>query len=207
MAQGRIRAFLLGGILGAGAALLFAPRSGKDTRALLTDKAEEMWGEGADLYSHGFEKVKSEAANVQKTAAQANDELRTKIENARSAIAEQIAKNAQSARDTINAQMPIAGEKIAQTADVVKGQIENAANKIKSATANLAAKDAEAADAAAAAKEAAVASAEGAEKPADLKTAEGVIGDIKATAKDVNDAVIDAAKSVEEAAADAKEAE
>ncbi len=146
MAQGRKRAFLVGGLLGAGIALLFAPRSGSETRALLTDKAEELWGEGTEFYSHGYEKIKTEAANVQATAAKANDELRAKIENARKVIAEQVAKNAQSARDAINSQVPVAGEKIHQAVDVVKGQIDNAASKLKSTAANLASKDAAAAD-------------------------------------------------------------
>ena len=144
MAHGRFRAFLVGGILGAGAALLFAPRSGKDTRALIADKAEEMWGEGTDLYSQGYERIKTEAANVQRTAAQANDELRSKIENARSAIAEQIAKNAQSARDAINAQIPFGADKIDQEADVLKGEIDDAADRIKDAAVNLASQDADA---------------------------------------------------------------
>ena len=142
MAQGRCRAFLFGGIIGAGVALLFAPRSGKETRAYLTDKAEELWGEGADLYSQGYEKIKVEAANVQRTAVQANDELREKIENARNAIAEQIAKNAQSARDAIDSQIPLEDDTITQTADVVKGQIDEAADRIKTAAVNLAEQDA-----------------------------------------------------------------
>ncbi|MDR2035754.1 MAG: YtxH domain-containing protein [Coriobacteriales bacterium] len=131
MAQGRFRAFLFGGILGAGAALLFAPRSGKETRAYLTDKAEEMWGEGTDIYSQGYERIKAEAANVQRTAVQANDELRDKIENARTAIAEQIAKNAQSARDAINAKIPLMNDEdtLAAEADVLKGQIPDAATE------------------------------------------------------------------------------
>ena len=131
MAKGKMVAFFVGGVIGAGAALLFAPRSGSETRALLTDKAEELWGEGSNLYSQGFEKVKAEAANVQSTAAQANDELREKIENARSAIAEQVAKNAQNAREAINSQVPVAGEKISQAVDVVKGQINSAASRLK----------------------------------------------------------------------------
>lgn len=151
MAKGRTRAFVFGGLIGAGIALLFAPRSGTETRALITDKAEELWGEGEDLYARGYERIKTEAAHVQTTAAKANDELREKIENARSAIAEQVAKNAQSARDAIDSQVPVAGEKIDQTADVIKGQIDNAASKLKAAAANVAEKDAALADDAAAA--------------------------------------------------------
>ena len=142
MAQGRISSFIVGGIIGAGIAILFAPRSGKETRAYLTDKAEDLWGEGSDLYSQGYEKIKSQAANVQKSATQANDELRTKIDNARNAIAEQIAKNAQSARDAINSRIPIAADKIDEEADVVKGHIDDVAETIRNAAAEFANQDA-----------------------------------------------------------------
>ena len=37
-------AFLIGGIVGAGAALLMAPRSGKETRDIISDKADEYKG-------------------------------------------------------------------------------------------------------------------------------------------------------------------
>ncbi|MCL2807542.1 MAG: YtxH domain-containing protein [Coriobacteriia bacterium] len=142
MAKGKIIAFFVGGAIGATVALLFAPRSGKETRAIITDKAEEVWGEGAQLYAQGFERIKTEAANVQKTAAQANEELRSKIENARTAIAEQIAKNAQTARDAINSRIPLSDDKITQEADVVKGQLDDAAQKVKTAAADLAATNA-----------------------------------------------------------------
>lgn len=134
--KGKIIAFITGGVLGAGIAMLFAPRSGTETRAILTDKAEELWGEGQELYNQSTEKVKTEAAHVQATASQANDELRAKIESARTAIAEQVAKNAQSARDAINSQVPVTGEKIDQAADVIKGQVGSAARTAKSTTAD-----------------------------------------------------------------------
>lgn len=141
MAHGRFSLFLLGGAIGASIGLLFAPRSGSETRAFLTDKAEELWGEGEDFYSRSYEKVKVEAANVQSTAAKANDELREKIENARSAIAEQVAKNAQSARETINQQVSVADEQIDQEADVLKGKID----ELKQEASEVAEKVAEAA--------------------------------------------------------------
>lgn len=152
MAQGRISSFIVGGIIGAGVALLFAPRAGKETRAFFIDKAEDLWGEGSDLYSQGYEKIKTQAANVQKSATQANDELKTKIENARNAIADQIAKNAQSARDAINSRIPIGADKIDEEADIIKGHIDNAADTIKSVAADLANKDAAAVSGAAEAK-------------------------------------------------------
>ena len=41
-------AFLFGGVVGAIAALLCAPRSGEETRAMVADKANTVWGEAQD---------------------------------------------------------------------------------------------------------------------------------------------------------------
>lgn len=184
MARGRLISFVVGGVVGAGVALLFAPRSGTETRAMITDRAEDLWGEGSERVSQGYEQIKTEAANVQSQAAKANDELRVKIENARSVIAEQVAKNAQSARDAINAQVPVTGEKIDQAADVVKGQIDNAATKLKTAAADFASKDADAADAIA-------------------STAHAATGTVSASVQNVADTAASAAKEVGQTVADA----
>ena len=47
---GRFGSFIIGGIVGAAAALLYAPRTGEETRAYVADKANEAWG-SAQNYS------------------------------------------------------------------------------------------------------------------------------------------------------------
>ena len=47
---GRLGTFIIGGIVGAAAALLYAPRTGEETRAYVADKANEAWG-NAQNYS------------------------------------------------------------------------------------------------------------------------------------------------------------
>ena len=44
-------AFLAGGLAGAVVALLYAPRSGQETRAMVTDKMSAAWGEAQELGS------------------------------------------------------------------------------------------------------------------------------------------------------------
>ena len=55
--SGKLTWFLMGAALGAACALLYAPKSGKDTRNLLTQKAQEatdaVSGTGRDLYERG----------------------------------------------------------------------------------------------------------------------------------------------------------
>jgi gas vesicle protein len=125
--------FVFGGIVGAGVALLFAPRTGTETRSLVAEKIDTAWGQVGEAYPQVQNAVDSTVANA-KDAVHA-DELREKIENARTVIAEQVAKNAQQARDAINDRVPVAAEKVNAAADVVRGKIDEAASKLKSAAA------------------------------------------------------------------------
>jgi gas vesicle protein len=124
--MGKGIAFIIGGVVGAGIALLYAPRPGAETRAIVADKVEELWGEGQAVYTKSRTYVQEGVANVREHGIK-TDELREKIDNARAVIAEQVAKNAAAARDTINDKMPAAAEKINHAAQVVKGKIENIA--------------------------------------------------------------------------------
>src|SRR5659263_737484 len=93
-------AFLLGGIIGGVFGLLFAPRSGKENREILSSKAKEYWGEGVDFYETGKEKAteayntgKEKATEVYQTgkekATETAEELRVKIDAARERLREQ----------------------------------------------------------------------------------------------------------------------
>jgi gas vesicle protein len=127
----RFVSFLLGGAIGAGVALLFAPRSGEETRALVAEKADEYWGKGQVWYDQGKARIQEGVSGVQPAINKTGDELREKIDNARALIAEQVAKNAAAAREVINDKVPVAAERINQVADVVRGRIDSAAGKLQ----------------------------------------------------------------------------
>jgi gas vesicle protein len=139
--MGKLGSFLLGGAVGAGIALLLAPRSGEETRALVAEKADEYWGRGQTWYDQGKTRLQEGVAGVQPAINRTGDELREKIDNARTLIAEQVAKNAAAARDAINDKVPIAAERITQTVDVVRGHIDTAASKLKNKAATAAEED------------------------------------------------------------------
>ncbi|MCL1891156.1 MAG: YtxH domain-containing protein [Coriobacteriia bacterium] len=156
MAKGfGLGSLIVGGAIGAALALLYAPRRGDETRAIVADKVDEIWGQGQEFYSQGYtkiqegitaaqpviDKVQEGIHAAQPVIAKKNDELREKIESARSVIADQVAKNAAAARDTINDKVPVASEKINQAVDVVKGQIDAAAKGAKGGKATKAKKD------------------------------------------------------------------
>jgi gas vesicle protein len=129
--MGKFGSFLLGGAVGVGLTLLFAPRAGEETRALVAEKADEYWGRGQTWYDQGKTRIQDSVAGVQPAVARTGDELRDKIDSARALIAEQVAKNAAAARDVINDTVPVAADKINQAADIVRGRIDTAATKLK----------------------------------------------------------------------------
>ncbi|MEX0691874.1 MAG: YtxH domain-containing protein [Gemmatimonadales bacterium] len=82
--------FLTGLLLGAGIALLMAPRSGEETRAMLTDRvrrlrdaAEEGLDDLQDMVGDGYERAK---ATVEKKIDTARRSIDQKREGARSVV-------------------------------------------------------------------------------------------------------------------------
>lgn len=97
--MGKFR-FLLGAATGAAAALLFAPRTGKETRQLLTDKIEDVTDRAPEPIRTAAEPIVDAAedaySKVSSKAAQAKpetDDIKAKIAQARDALAEQITRN------------------------------------------------------------------------------------------------------------------
>jgi len=110
--MGRISSFITGAAVGVIAALLLAPQTGEQARALVAEKANAVTGEAKD-FGAGFpasaqDAIKSaqeKAASLTKGAAPAapaasaaDDELREKIEAARKRIAAQVAANAEATK-------------------------------------------------------------------------------------------------------------
>ncbi len=131
---GRFGTFIIGGLIGTVVGLLVAPRPGKETRAIIADRANSFigdaqgWGEQAvsrgssvvgdianDVVARGqrvVENVQGAAGNVKTVFSENNDELRDKIDAARQRIAEQVAKNAE--------------ESVANTEDVISAEVIDA---------------------------------------------------------------------------------
>ncbi len=77
--QAGIGSFLLGLAVGAGVALLFAPRTGEETRRDLQRRAREVGDQAQDLVSEITESVGS-------TLQQAKDKVESRIDAARDAV-------------------------------------------------------------------------------------------------------------------------
>lgn len=96
--MGKFR-FILGAAAGAAAALLFAPRSGKETRKLLAEKVEDAADAAPEPIRSVAEPVIDAAASAygkasaRVDASPAADDIKAKIAEARDALAEQITRN------------------------------------------------------------------------------------------------------------------
>jgi gas vesicle protein len=84
-AGGYLAAFAIGALVGTGAALLYAPRSGKETRELLAKKGRELKGKATDAVEDAknfIEDKKAELAAAVEAGKEAMREERAKHQKA-----------------------------------------------------------------------------------------------------------------------------
>lgn len=70
---------LIGGIIGAGVALLFAPLSGEETRGVIKDKSIELRDRAYDLSDQYSTKVKETAADISTRSKEAIDSAKSAL--------------------------------------------------------------------------------------------------------------------------------
>lgn len=133
--------FALGAGIGAIIALLYAPRAGVETRAMVSEKVDEYWGQGQELYARGVDRatetyesaagrVNERVSNFKPYVSDRSDELRDKIDVARERIAQEIDRNATSAHDIISDKIPSAASKVDEIADAAQEVAAKAADAI-----------------------------------------------------------------------------
>lgn len=122
-------AFLIGGLLGAVLALLFAPRSGEETREMLAEKANEYWGQAGDVYSTGVGKVTEAVDSGTVVAGEKSEQLRAKIDEARERLQEQVAKSAEVAKGKVNEAAPAVKDAVDKAAEGTKAGVDIATSK------------------------------------------------------------------------------
>lgn len=126
-----IGAFIAGGIIGAGIALLYAPRPGAETRAIVSDKVGETWGQAQDLgaqasanvqqFYHdaaakGQEVVENVAAKGQKVYEGAS----TRVQEAASNVKPVFSEKNDELRDKIEAARARIASQVAKNAEAAQ---------------------------------------------------------------------------------------
>lgn len=145
--------FVFGAALGAVGGLLFAPRTGEETRNIVVDRANTIASDAQEFSAQAAEKVQDvmkqatdkgvDVANSVKNnvnagvkeAVDKNDELREKIEAARERIAAQVKQNASDVANSVKNDAPEVGDKVKDAADkatdAVVDAVDQAADKAK----------------------------------------------------------------------------
>jgi len=73
---GYLAAFAIGALVGTGVALLYAPRSGKETRDLLAKKGRELKGKAADVLDDAKDFVQGKKAEITAAVEAGKDAMR-----------------------------------------------------------------------------------------------------------------------------------
>ncbi|MBS3908636.1 MAG: YtxH domain-containing protein [Actinobacteria bacterium] len=115
--MGRFLTLVIGGIAGAIGGLLFAPRTGKETREQIKSKIDETM-EG------GLEKYGEQSGKLLEMASERGQVLRVKIEEAR----EQMVGGVDSVADKVRAKMGAEAEK---AEEVVEEKVEAAKEEVE----------------------------------------------------------------------------
>lgn len=156
--MGRFATFIIGGVVGAVAGLLLAPAKGSDTRKQVVEAVQDNVPQANQLQMQldgiidnaakasttvintaidkGTEVKRSVTARAQQVApaaeqvADANDELRAKIDAARERIAMQVAKNAEALQDAAVDKIPAVVDAAAGVGAAVSGAVESVKNSV-----------------------------------------------------------------------------
>lgn len=72
--------FFLGGLIGAGLALLFAPASGEETRAQISKQAHKIWDQGKEGADYIKKLVRKEISEVKESAENIKEAVEKGVE-------------------------------------------------------------------------------------------------------------------------------
>lgn len=100
--SGRLSAFVTGGLIGAIIGILFAPKTGQETRDDLKKRADELMEQSRETYETQRERVLEVVDAGKDTAVQRTEELKAKISDTRDKLKAQVDAAADSAKDKIN---------------------------------------------------------------------------------------------------------
>ena len=101
--SGRLSSFVWGGIVGLAIGVLYAPKSGKETRDELKQRADEYLEQGLEGYEVQKDRVLEAVEAGRQSAADKSEELRGKVQETRDKLRAQVDLAAETAKEKINA--------------------------------------------------------------------------------------------------------
>ena len=101
--SGRLSSFVWGGLIGLAVGVLYAPKSGKETRDELKKRADEYLEQGLEEYEVQKDRVLEAVEMGRQTAVDTSEDLKNKIQETRDKLKAQVDAAAETAKEKINA--------------------------------------------------------------------------------------------------------
>lgn len=142
----KFSAFIIGGLVGAVAGLLYAPRTGAEMRAMVADKANQAWGEAQEWTTQAANGAQEAVQQATDRGQQVASDLQNNVQQAVNAVAEK----GQSVYQTAQAKMQEAAGNVkpvfTEKNDELRDKIEAARQRIAAQVARNAQETSSAAD-------------------------------------------------------------
>src|SRR3972149_1362418 len=100
--SGRLFSFVWGWLIGLAIGILYAPKSGKETREDLRKRTDEFLELGLENYNVQKERVLEAVEGGRKSAGETSEDLKTKKQETRDKLKAQVDAAAEAAREKIN---------------------------------------------------------------------------------------------------------
>ena len=94
--------FLVGSVIGVATALLFAPRSGEDTRAEIRDKAVELRDRTTETVKDTVSQAKSKASELKDTVVEKAEQLKERGKHTISRKLDEVSEAAETGKQKVN---------------------------------------------------------------------------------------------------------
>ncbi len=85
---GFLKGILVGGLIGAALGILFAPKSGKETREKIAQKSGEFFSKAKDEIERGLEKSKDAYESMMASVKECREELQGKVASGKEKLEE-----------------------------------------------------------------------------------------------------------------------
>jgi gas vesicle protein len=126
-------AFLFGGLVGAILGLLFAPRSGKETREILADRGQEYLDEAKDTYGDGRERLVEAYSTAKDVVSVKAVEYKDRVGEVAEVVKEKIDEGSTVVRAKVTELGKEARAGIKSGAEAAKGAVDVTGEKAKDA--------------------------------------------------------------------------